>query len=303
MTGNTKVIAVLLHHNNLEGVLQVLNAVRQQSRLVDGVIVVDNGSDASVRAELQKQLDVHLLLQENRGVGAGHNAGWRYALEQLGADYIWSLEHDAEPFCDCLELLLAEAQHHAGKTWAFHPIEISGLDFANYTYFGLNSSGFHRVIDKTRLDNYFGGLSFNGLLLPRTTIEIVGYLREDFFVGMEDIDFYKRIYAHGGKCLRVTRSHVYHNGHKNKRQRRIGKYVLLLSKLSLQRDYYSTRNGYTLMLENGATEFQLRRHFVLSIVRTILLGPDRCRRLRIKWRAYQAAKMSKMGALDKPIEM
>lgn len=295
-----KVVAVLLHHNNLAGIRQVIDAVRGQTRPVDDVVLVDNGSQEAVRTALRGIPDIHLLFQENRGVGAGHNAGWRFALDELGADYIWALEHDAVPFPDCLEILLSEAHRHGSEVWALHPIEINHLDFDRFAYFSLTSRGLARVIDKTKLDNYFGGLSFNGLLLPATTIRKVGWLREDFFVGMEDIDFYTRIYAHGGKCLRVPRARVYHDGYKNRREWRIGRYVFLLSWSTPMRDFYATRNGYILMMERGVGPSRLYVRLFISLIKALLLGPERIKRMQLKLKAYYTAKrMYAEGTYDR----
>ena len=75
------------------------------------VVVVDNGSSpaalAAVRAALPFGVEL-LDLGANVGFGPGANAGFRWFLDHDPAPWLAVAPHDADPWPDCLERLLAE---------------------------------------------------------------------------------------------------------------------------------------------------------------------------------------------------
>ncbi len=89
-------------------VCQVIDRAKAQSFPPTRIIVVDNGSnDQSASQVANAHPDVELMrLPTNRGVGFGHNVGWRLALEDPNCEFIWALEHDCFPHVDCLSQLV-----------------------------------------------------------------------------------------------------------------------------------------------------------------------------------------------------
>jgi GT2 family glycosyltransferase len=227
----------VLHYNSNESLFQVIEAITQQTSKVYKIVVVDNGNTISSHNEKRlSRFDLDIIgLSENLGVGAGHNYGWKYCLENYKPDYLWVFEHDAIPAVDCLQKILNHVTEN--PLVAYCPYEIDGLNYENSKYFLVRPFRLIRLTDKSKLGIYKGGLSFNGLLIKPELLKMIGYLNEEYFITREDIDFYQRIYGSNGYVLRIPDAQVHHNLHKDKKQFKIGNNVFLLSNQSLLREY------------------------------------------------------------------
>jgi len=289
-----KISTVILHYNSIKSLKKVVEAVKNQTYKVDQIIVVDNGSPDFKEEEFS---DVKLLiLKQNEGVGKGHNRGWKHALEKYRPDFIWALEHDCIPFDNCLEELV---NHYTKDEFACYcAVEKNDYQFDKYKHFIFNSTGFTEIVDKTKLDNYKGGLSFNGLLLPTRFIQKVGFLNEDFFIGREDIDFYRRIYKMGGYSLRITSALTYHDMHKDKKVLKFGNRVFLFPTQSLFREYYSSRNAYFHALKEGTSGFKLMLKFLRGLLITFIMRNHKMKRIKLRIKAYKDAINGRMGAAE-----
>jgi GT2 family glycosyltransferase len=212
VSGFPKVVAVMLAHNPDPITLgRAVSAVESQTLQPESLVIVDNGSVRAVRVPAPW---LTLRLDRNLGVGAGHNIGWRHALDTTDAVYVWSLEHDSVPDPDCLERLVNVALTAQADVAAFKPLQHEGTP---------THGGAPQTTTK---------LSFNGLLLPVTTIRQLGFLREDFFVGQEDRDFGARLQMAGLRILKVPAAGVEH----------ANKGVARRGEVSVPRHYYSKRN-------------------------------------------------------------
>lgn len=260
---NHKIAAVILIFDNYKHLPEIIGAVKSQGTAVKQIVAVDNSSNKQDITNLA--IDHIINLPENRGVGYGHNAGWRYIIDQGGFDFIWCIEHDCIPANDCLDKLISgfEMQEDKSLIGCIAPVEMPDLDFEKFDYYKTTSKGLIKETDKSKLENYYGGMSFNGTLLPIRTIQIVGYLREDFFVGFEDIDFFERIYRAKMKCLRITSAVVKHDLYKNRKKIFFGNKVLMLANTSIFRDYYSTRNSTYRLIK--------KRRYLILFTRVLLL--------------------------------
>ena len=237
------VTATVLCHNSIDSLIEVLEAVSMQSVTPSRVVVVDNGSSDGTKEHLGSLSWIEAVrLDENQGVGAGHNRAIEIALSDPECDYVWLLEHDSVPARSCLEeLMRAVTRLKAGdeEIGALMPRrarrdELGSLPAAQ----GLRSGTI---------------MTFNGVLLPRSTVEAVGPLREDFFVGLEDSEYADRIRVNGLPIYEVDSSLL---THENKGMRRRG------IAPSVGRSYYSIRNSVFL-------EVYLR-HRPGSIARTLI---------------------------------
>ncbi len=285
---------VILHYNSIASLKKVIEAVLKQTYKVSEVIVVDNGSP---NFKLEEFPEVEILqLKKNEGVGKGHNSGWKHALSEYNPDFIWALEHDCIPFENCLEELVSH--YKADEFACYCAVEKNNYEFDKYEHYIFNSTGFTEIVDKTKLENYKGGLSFNGLLLPNWFIKKVGFLNEDFFIGREDIDFYKRIYKMGGYSLRVTSAMTFHDMHKDKAVIKLGNKILLFPSQSLFREYYSSRNAYYHSLSDGISLSKLRIKFLRGLMITFIMRNQKIKRIKLRVKAYKDAINGRMGAAD-----
>lgn len=288
------IVAEILHYNNAESLMQVVNAIKAQTVPVQRILIVDNGSDEKNKLLLRSNSDdCEILWLQNNGVGHGHNEGWKYLLQDETIDFIWVFEHDAIPEPDCLEVLLQSVV--ADARVAYHPSEVDGLDYDHFHNYLLYARGLHRLADKTKMENYRGGLSFNGLLLPVSIIRQLGFLNELYFFGREDIDYARRIYSGGGYVIRVNKARVHHNQHKEKRKIQIGRLVFLIPNLTPIKEYYSYRNSCYDWLQKEKSKYKIYAYHIFTLLLTILFKNQRALRFNYRKQALQDAFNSRMG--------
>lgn len=258
----SRVIATLLACDPPEFFFtEVVPEVGRQTRPPDSVVVVDNGSAVAVSDRLDAGMTV-LRLEENLGVGAGHNAGWEWAIGQ-GADFIWALEHDAIPARNCLDVLLsALAQEEAsgrGKIGAVIPIQ-RPLE---------ERSGGCRGEENEPVDRRSESpwLTFNGSLISAPALREVGALLPELFVGHEDREFATRLRQRRYMITKVHGGVVYH-------QNKGGE-----SGWSLRKQYYSRRNEAYLRWreKNAIWRFTLGVSYEWARVLGAMLRPRRYR--------------------------
>ena len=97
-----KVTIVLPTYNEAENIEDFLNAVYQVIPEIDGftintLIVDDNSPDgtADIVKKLQKtNPNIHLLENNTRGLGRAYRAGFKYAIDKLGADILIEMDSD-----------------------------------------------------------------------------------------------------------------------------------------------------------------------------------------------------------------
>lgn len=303
-----KVVAVILSHNAQASLLQVVRAVRSQTHRVDSIVVVDNGSSdgsADKVASLFPQVFV-IALPENVGVGAGHNRGWEYALHRLGADYIWSLEHDSVPDADCLrQLMAAYAGHPLHQTLgAICPHQQLGECWQRESPVYLwKGTRFARILvePSTTLPRYSRSLTFNGTLLPCSVIRKVGLLNCAYFLGQEDFEFALRLKRHGLGLLLVPRAVVHHDILRHSRKIEFFGRLLVLHEQGIKRTYYSVRNAIALQVQLRGQTRTLVRVLVkmpISLLYIMLVQDDKLRRIVVRYLAIRDGLAGRLGPQD-----
>jgi GT2 family glycosyltransferase len=87
--------------------VRAMEALRSQTRHVDEIIVVENGSTDGSREYLRRLGEPVVIVESHRNVGGagGFALGLAWALHR-GHDLAWLMDDDAEPHADCLDNLL-----------------------------------------------------------------------------------------------------------------------------------------------------------------------------------------------------
>lgn len=84
---------VVVTHNRIELLKDVIESIRQQTFTDFDVVVVNNGSTDGTADWLSGQDDVITITQENLGGAGGFNTGMRYVAEH-GYEYCWVMDDD-----------------------------------------------------------------------------------------------------------------------------------------------------------------------------------------------------------------
>lgn len=212
---NYKIAAVVVTFNRLELLKECVEAIKNQTRKLDEIIVINNSSSDGTFGWLNEQTDLTVITQENSGSAGGQYTGIKTAYEK-GYDWVWSLDTDVVATNSALEELI--------NTDEFNFDMIGFL--TSTIYYKDNSLAYSNIPE---LGNPYDLLtsisngkpipvisaSFGSLLFPRKAITEVGYPSKDFFIWGDDAEFTLRIISSNFKGFFVIKSKAYHFNDEN----------------------------------------------------------------------------------------
>jgi GT2 family glycosyltransferase len=233
--GGERVCAVVVTYNRLALLRECLPALREQTRPLDHVIVVDNASTDGTGDVVAAEFPEFELVRmpENLGGAGGFEEGMRRAYDQ-GYDWLWLMDDDTIPTPEALAKLLEANDNLAGLPRAAI-LSSRALD-ADGNLHALNW-----VRPKTRsfpdyVEATSRGLlmmryaSFVSLMVHRYAVERYGFPYGDYFIWNDDFEYSGRI-LHDEAGYSVTDSIVHHKSSIVKNQ-------------SGERYYYEVRNKF-----------------------------------------------------------
>ena len=306
-----QVTAVILVYNRAASVRRVVEMVKAQTLRPGRIIVVDNASpDGSGATVAAAHPDVEVIvLPENRGVGAGHNAGWRAAMADPACEFIWAMEHDSYPEPACLAELLTTYARLSPTTGGAPLVVTPAQDnvFVNSPrpHWILRHARMRRLTPHPRVDPPYGtrSFSFNGNLVPVALARTVGGLDEGFFFYCEDTDYALRCQQNGAKLYSVPAARVEHNVFADSMQLNLGRWVLLMpGRVSVGRVYYGFRNGLVMALRQHNHQWTVYARYALIYLALqgfdLFFGVHRGQRLRARTLALRDGLTGRMGRAD-----
>ena len=83
-----QIAAVVVTFNRIELLKKVINALRNQTKKIDQIIVVNNSSTDGTLDWLNMQTDIIIVTQENLGSSGEQFTGAKTAFE-MGFEWIW----------------------------------------------------------------------------------------------------------------------------------------------------------------------------------------------------------------------
>ena len=220
----------VVNWNTRERLLKCLHALRAEAAcLALEVIVVDNGSyDRSAQA-VQEQFPEILLLanRENRGFAAGINQ----ALQRAQAPFWVLLNPDTQIQPGALQILVQDLEAHP-EAWVVGPkllntdnsLALSGRRFPTLTRTWLEGLLPRKARDSDWWKRtVFGRLDFDVpvevdevsgacFMARQEVFKKIGFLDERFFIYFEEVDWFMRLAAAGGKVRYQPRARVFHQG-------------------------------------------------------------------------------------------
>jgi rhamnopyranosyl-N-acetylglucosaminyl-diphospho-decaprenol beta-1,3/1,4-galactofuranosyltransferase len=204
------VFVVVVTHRRPDELSKSLDAVTTQSRLPDGLVVVDNDNDPRVRDLVAGQPipSTYLGSLRNLGGAGGFALGMLHALA-LGADWVWLADDDGRPAdSDVLSTLLACAERHGLA--AVSPI-VGDIADPQLLAFPLRRGlVWRRRVDELRTEgagkDLLAGIAslFNGALFRASTLEATGVPDLRLFVRGDEVEVHRRLLRSGlpfGTCL------------------------------------------------------------------------------------------------------
>ncbi|ACN16067.1 putative glycosyl transferase (group 2 family protein) [Desulforapulum autotrophicum HRM2] len=196
-----KIICVIVTYNRLLLLKTAIQAVLNQTRPVDEIIVVDNLSKDGTRAYLKNLENDRIrprLLDENSGGAGGFYHGIKQAFEE-GADWIWIMDDDSLPKDDALERLITCPVFKAKEqeigflasrvNWTDGNKCIMNSPLPNQVYWDWYLTDHNGCFQIDRC-------SFVSMLINRKAIQRLGYPVKEFFIWLDDWEYSGRITAH-----------------------------------------------------------------------------------------------------------
>ncbi|UKJ07075.1 glycosyltransferase family 2 protein [Solitalea lacus] len=192
-----KIAAVVVTYNRLTLLKECIYAIRSQTRSLDCILVVNNGSTDGTKEWLNAQNDLCVIHQENLGGAGGFHNGMKLAFEK-GYDLIWCMDDDGIPADNSLEKLTFFASNSDYD--AISPLIIAKDDNEKLAFSFPHPYIENVVIDnQTELKEIFkdklDGIThlFNGILFKRKVIEKIGLPKKEMFIWGDEREYHFRI--------------------------------------------------------------------------------------------------------------
>ncbi|MGN6395811.1 MAG: glycosyltransferase family 2 protein [Mucilaginibacter sp.] len=202
-----RVAALIVTYNRLNLLKETIEALKNQSRKPETIIVVNNGSTDGTGEWLALQDGLTVFNQQNLGGAGGFNRGIKEAYD-ADYDWIWVMDDDGYPAVTCLENLLNAAEKRTEvDVWGC--IVLDRDDPSNLAFeCGQITSGSGKIDWSVEyIDNW--APFFNGVMFSRDIIKKTGYPNPALFIWGDEVDYFERT-RHQGIIATTTKAVFYH---------------------------------------------------------------------------------------------
>lgn len=209
-----RVVAVVVTYNRPKELLLVVNALQEQSRAPDNILIIDNASAIPASTTLSEYSGIDVIRSEvNTGGSGGFAAGVEAAMV-LSADWIWLLDDDAVPRIDALRLLLSGSvllQNRVGALCSavYEYGELAPMHRRSFT----KLIAWERAISKKKYREepvQIDTGSFVGFLLNAHVVRLVGLPNTNFFMAYDDTEYSLRLINAGYTNWLIPASKIDH---------------------------------------------------------------------------------------------
>ncbi len=312
--GNRISIASITVATNAASTLaRQLDSLRQQTRSLDEIVVVDNAStDDTLKLLANSYPSITVLRQQkNGGVGGGYSAGLAYAIGVKKHDWVWLLDDDTVPSPQALEQLLSGLTYlgdAAPHTAILAPVGVHQETQA--AYYGHTWRNGLRPPDPEAAKQaicFVDVVISSGALVRKEAIEEVGLPRSDFFMDFVDYEHCLRMRRSGYKIAVVTNARMDHTIGNPQRRKLLGKERIWVG-YPPWREYYIARNEvFTIWTEypNWKTKYSIVRRLLRHAVGVVLLGEKKGPCLKMMLRGFLDGRAGRLGirALPKQVPL
>ncbi len=193
-----KIAAVLITHNRLNFLKELVNGLKNQTRKPDKIFVIDNASTDGTEEWLVNQEGLTVIRQDNLGSSGGQYTGIKKAYEQ-NYDWIWVMDDDVEPEPDCLEKLL---NVNNDKALVRAPLRYTPenkpflYEAISYNLTNPFKSFWIEIVSEEHLNLEeipAAGITFEGPLIHKEVVKKVGLPEKKFFIFADDTEFFIRV--------------------------------------------------------------------------------------------------------------
>lgn len=247
------VVAVIVTRHRREQLTASLAAIAGQTRAVDHVIVVDNGTDQPAEDVVRASgLPVTYLPSErNLGGAGGFALGMLHALA-VGAAWVWCADDDGRPADETVLATLLDAARRHGLA-EVSPLVTDMADPERLAFplrRGLRWRRRRADFDGIELLPNYASL-FNGALFRADTLDVVGVPDYRLFFRGDETEIHRRLLRAGLPFGTCTAAAYLHPEGTNEFQPIVGGRLSAQYPASEVKRYYTYRNRGYLMAQPG----------------------------------------------------
>lgn len=278
-----KAIAVVVSYNRQELLAECIQALRSQTKPLDAILVINNGSTDNTESWLKDQPDIITITQENTGSAGGFNTGISWAFSN-GYTWIWCMDDDGYPKEDALENLLAANLNHLAL---LNCAVINKEDKKSFVWKTKN----YATIDDVDTNLIKGiGHPFNGTLIHRSIVERVGVPKPNLFLWGDESEYYCRITKKNKIPVYTIASSIHYHPAAAFTYKKDWDFT------SQWKMYYYVRNRFHILKSKCNTQLEVYLRFLIFLVAIagIVVVYQRSSKLKklsfIAWPAFDAFK-------------
>lgn len=208
-----RIVTVIVTFNRLPLLQQCITALKNQNRLPDEIVIINNGSTDGTAEWLSLQNGITVITQPNAGSSGGQYTGVKYAADN-NYDWVWCMDDDTIPTADALNAMVSSEYFTPASSFlcsvvlwkddTFHKMNqplLAGGKYEEKYHAGLRSS---EVIY----------CSFVSVLINTKAAKAAGYPLKKMFIWYDDLEYTIRLRQYGPGYV-IGNSIVYHKTEKN----------------------------------------------------------------------------------------
>ena len=202
------VAAVVVTYNRLADLKKCIASLREQTRRLDAIVVINNGSTDGTDEWLAEQTGLQIVSQPNLGGAGGFATGIDTAY-RAGFDWLWCMDDDCLAAPDALEALLTSP--NIGPCIK-NCVSVSNKDSSELAFYvDRPNRSYRKVADMTPFDLVYGvAFFFNGTLISSEVVKNVGLPDKKLFIWGDEVEYMTRVQKMGYPVVTVPRSVFYH---------------------------------------------------------------------------------------------
>ena len=202
------IAAVVVTYNRLADLQKCLDSLRQQSRPLDALFIINNGSTDGTTEWLATQAGLAVTTQPNLGGAGGFAAGIEKAY-RAGHTWLWCMDDDCLATPDALAQLLAAP--NIGPCIK-NSMSVSASNHEELAFFVERPHKTYRLVsDMVGVELVYGVASlFNGTLIHSEVVKAIGIPDKSLFIWGDEVEYMTRAQKMGFPVVTVPASVFYH---------------------------------------------------------------------------------------------
>jgi GT2 family glycosyltransferase len=211
------VAAVVVTFNRLKLLKKCIQSLKDQTRKLDEIMVVNNSSSDGTIEWLNSQNDLTVITQENSGSAGGQYTGIKTAYKK-GYDWVWCLDTDVVVDKKALENFFFSkciSKSNIGFLSSTIFYKDGNLAYINIPYLESEEKIVQCYSKKEELPIL--SASFGSVLFSRNAIKKVGFPNREFFIWGDDVEYTFRIIKTGFMGFLINDSVAIHHQNENLR--------------------------------------------------------------------------------------